>query len=244
MIERLETAMVGDIVARDFRAAAVFEAFGIDFCCGGRRSLSEACTTAAADPADVIHALDRLSLEAIEADDIARGPLEGLIDHIVTTHHAYVRTALPTIAAHLTKLHNAHGARHPELARIAVIFAELTSELTQHMVKEEQVLFPYVRDLAEHSAELCGRLISPFGSVENPIRMMEREHEHAGAAMRLIREMTNGYVAPHDGCTTYRVCMAELAQFERDLHRHVYLENNALFPRALGLENRSAGDNQ
>jgi regulator of cell morphogenesis and NO signaling len=243
MNERFETATVGDIVARDFRAAAVFESFGIDFCCGGRRLLSEACTKASADTTEVIDALHALSLSSGGQDDIARGPLDRLVDHIETTHHGYVRSALPIIAQRLAKLQDVHGARHPELARIGAVFAELASELTQHMLKEERVLFPYVRDLAENAQERCGRLISPFGSVENPIRMMEREHEHAGDAMRVIRELTNRYTAPEDGCTTYRVCMAELADFERDLHRHVYLENNILFPRAIALENRSAGDN-
>src|SRR5262245_44337018 len=143
MIERFESATVGDIVAADFRAAAVLEGFGIDFCCGGRRSLSEACRSALIDPARVVHALDALPQSTGGADDVAGWPLERLIDHIVTTHHAYLREALPAIARHLAKLCEVHGERHPELARIADVFEALAVELSQHMLKEEQVLFPY-----------------------------------------------------------------------------------------------------
>ena len=232
-------ATVGDIVAADYRTAGVFEQFGIDFCCGGRRSLDEACRTASADPTDVVRALTALPPHRVDDDDVMRWPVDRLIDHIVTVHHAYVRSALPRIAGYLAKLQEAHGARHPELARVAPTFDQVSADLEQHMLKEEQVLFPYVRDLAEHAEEPCGALPSPFGTVLNPIRMMEREHRAAADELGTIRELTNGYTAPEDGCTTYAVCMAELARFEQDLHRHVHLENNVLFPKAVQLEMRS-----
>jgi regulator of cell morphogenesis and NO signaling len=242
MSERAMTATVGEIVAKDFRAAGVFEQFGIDFCCGGRRSVADACRSAAVDPAVVIDALDALPSTADESDDVTRWPLDRLIDRIVSTHHAYIRSASPMIARYLTKLQEVHGARHPELHRIAGIFEQLSEDLGQHLLKEEQVLFPYVRDLAEHAEEACGVLRSPFGTVENPIRMMEREHREAADELRIIRELTNGYTAPADGCTTYAVCMKEIERFERDLHQHVHLENNVLFPRAVALEARSWPD--
>jgi len=232
-------ATVGDIVAADYRTAGVFEQFGIDFCCGGRRSLDEACRTASADPTDVVRALTALPPHRVDDDDVMRWPVDRLIDHIVTVHHAYVRSALPRIAGYLAKLQEAHGARHPELARVVSTFDQVSADLEQHMLKEEQVLFPYVCDLAEHAAETCGTLQSPFGTVQNPIRMMEREHRAAADELGAIRELTNGYTAPADGCTTYGVCMAELARFEQDLHRHVHLENNVLFPKAVQLEMRS-----
>jgi regulator of cell morphogenesis and NO signaling len=237
MNERLERATVGEIVATDFRAAAIFEGFGIDFCCGGRRSLVEACRTADADPAVVLRAIDALPQAADAETDVTRWPLDRLIDHIVETHHTYVRQALPAIARHLAKLQEVHGERHPELAPIARVFDEVSDELSQHMLKEEQVLFPYVRELAGQQGERFGGMMSPFGTVENPIRMMEREHREAADALRIIRELTHEYVAPDDGCRTYSVCMAELSEFERDLHHHVHLENNVLFPRAVALEN-------
>ena len=235
MQERFEHATVGEIVATDFRTAGVFEQFGIDFCCGGRRSLDDACREAAADPAIVIRALDALPPTRAD-DDVTRWSLDRLIDHIVRVHHSYVRSALPAIGRHLTKLQGVHGARHPELARIATAFERLSIDLEQHMAKEEQVLFPYVRDLAATSAHASRAALSPFGTVENPIRMMEREHREAADEMRLIRELTNGYTPPADGCATYTVCMTELSQFERDLHRHVHLENNVVFPMAVELE--------
>lgn len=235
MNERLEHTTVGDIVAGDFRTAAVFERFGIDFCCGGRRDFIDACREAAVDPRTVRRALDALPPEADACGDVAPMPLDELIDHIVATHHAYVRSALPVIAHYLDKLVNVHGGRHTELARIRAVFHELRADFEQHLIKEEQVLFPYVRDLATTSRP-CGVSRSPFGSVENPIRMLEREHLVAGDEMRAIRELTHGYEVPADGCRTYEVCMAELSWFEHDLHRHVHLENNVLFPRAIQLE--------
>jgi regulator of cell morphogenesis and NO signaling len=241
MNERFEDATVGDVVAADFRAAAVFERFGIDFCCGGRRSIADACRAAAADPATVISALEALPPVTTADDDVTRWPVDRLIDHILVAHHAYVRTALPTIGRYLVKLNEVHGARHPELARIATIFEEVSGGLEQHMFKEEQILFPYICDLGQRAGQACGVAMSPFGTVENPIRMMEREHREAADELRMIRELTNGYTPPADGCATYQVCMAELDRFERDLHRHVHLENNVLFPKAVELEKQSVG---
>jgi regulator of cell morphogenesis and NO signaling len=168
----------------------------------------------------------------VDGEDAARWPLDRLADHIVTAHHGYVRGALPRISTYLTKLVQVHGARHPELATIAGHFQTVGAELLQHMMKEERVLFPYIRELATAPRPEP----SPFGSVENPIRMMEREHEEAGALVNEIRTLSSNYTPPADGCATYRVCLEELAHFERDLHRHVHLENNVLFPRAVEVE--------
>jgi regulator of cell morphogenesis and NO signaling len=241
MPEHLAARTVGQLVADDFRAAAVFEQFAIDFCCSGRRTLDEACRGAAADLATVVHALAALPPAVESGDDVARWPIPRLIDVIVSTHHAYVRTAMPAITRNLAKLVEVHGSRHPELPRVAAYFQQVVADLSQHMIKEEQVLFPYVRDLGEAGDPAWGRTQSPFGTVANPIRMMEREHQEVGDALRLIRELTRGYAAPDDGCTTYAITMAELLQFERDLHRHVHLENNVLFPAALRIEGRLCG---
>jgi regulator of cell morphogenesis and NO signaling len=230
-MNQLSERALGDIVAEDWRAAAVFDQFGIDFCCGGRRSVAAACQTAGIDAAAVEQALEQL--HAVDAsDEVSQWPITRLIDHIVTTHHDYVRGAVPRIAGYLAKLTSVHGARHPELAQVAAEFDVLGADLLQHMRKEEHVLFPYVRELEGQARPAP----SPFGTVENPIRMMEREHEEAGTQLRELRRLTGDYTAPADGCATYRVCFEELAHFERDLHRHVHLENNVLFPRAVQLE--------
>jgi regulator of cell morphogenesis and NO signaling len=232
MNESLQQITVGDIVARDFRAAAVFDRFGVDFCCGGAQSLTDACRAASVDPAEVERALEALSPS--KRDDDHGESLASLIDHIVSTHHAYVRSVLPIIATHLKKLIDVHGARHSELVRVAETFNHMGAGLLQHMSKEERVLFPYIRELEMTAGKVSGP--SPFGTVAYPIRMMEREHREAGDELRVIRGLTHGYVRPDDGCATYEVCLAELEQFEADLHRHVHLENNVLFPRALELE--------
>jgi regulator of cell morphogenesis and NO signaling len=236
MSDRVSTMTVGEMVAADFRTAAIFERFGIDFCCGGRRDLKDACRTAAADPVDVVCAIEALAPSADNDVDVAQWSLDRLIDHIVSTHHGYVRSSMPIIQRYLARLTEAHGAPHAELTRVAKCFDTLARDLGQHMIKEEQVLFPYVRELA--ATAMDGRhLPSPFGTVENPIRMMEREHREAADQLRLIAGLTNGYVAPADGCATYRICMAELERFEHDLYKHVHLENNILFPKAVALEN-------
>jgi regulator of cell morphogenesis and NO signaling len=240
MDRQIATETVGDIVAADFRTAAIFERFGIDFCCGGRRSLSDACRTAAADPDEVIRALAEMPLAADGDGQFAQWGVGDLIDHIVLTHHAYVRATIPTIQRYLAKLVAVHGTRHPELQRIAASFEQIASELVQHMFKEEQILFPYMRDVAESAKHTCGAIVSPFGTVANPIRMMEREHQEAADGLRTIRALTRNYTPPSDGCTTYAVCMNELHRFEEDLHRHVHLENNVLFPKALELEGHGA----
>jgi len=237
MSETHANTTVGDIVASDFRAAGVFERYGIDFCCGGRQSLGEACRAADANPEAVIRDLEALPAVAGKDDDMTTWPVTSLIEYIESTHHAYVREAIPRITGFLEKLVEVHGARHPELAFTEAAFRHLAVDLVQHMRKEEQVLFPFIRDLDDHQkSHLCSTLMSPFGSVENPIRMMEHEHREAGDELATIRELTGGFVTPADGCTTYRVCMSELRAFERDLHRHVHVENNILFPKAVALE--------
>jgi len=238
MNDSFEKTTIGDIVASDFRTAGVFEAFGIDFCCGGRQSIAEACESAAIDRGMLERALRALPPATEHGDgDMTQWSPERLIDHIVTTHHAYVRSASPEIGRYLAKLVEVHGQRHSELARIAASFDQMSRDLHQHMMKEERVLFPYIRELATAGRRAPAE--SPFGSVENPIRMMEREHRDAGDELRVIRELADDYVPPADACATYRVCFAQLAAFEQDLHRHVHLENNVLFPRAIELERGS-----
>ena len=238
MGERFDGLTLGDIVALDYRAAGIFEHFGIDFCCGGRRFLAEACAVAAADPEAVGQALDGLPAYLALDEDVRDWPLGRLVDHIVSTHHQYVRAALPAAARDLATSIAAQGERHPELRRVAALVDELTRELFQHMTKEEQVLFPYVRGLdADGDADVARPC--PFGTVDNPIRMMEREHVEAGQVMRTVRDLTSGYRPPSDASPVYAAALRTLEAFERDLHLHIHLENNILFPRAKERERAS-----
>jgi regulator of cell morphogenesis and NO signaling len=223
---------VGEIVAEDFRAAAAFQQAGIDFCCGGRRSLDQACAERGLALDDMLNAIGRSCGQADAAPRFMEWEADAIAGFIVGTHHAYTRRALPVLTAYTTKLAAVHGGRHPELHEIAQLVQRVSAEMTAHMAKEEQVLFPYIAVIAE--ASRLGRTLprAQFGPIENPIRMMEHEHESAGAAVARIRQLTSGYTVPSDGCTTYRVCFEELAAFERDLHAHVHLENNVLFPKA------------
>ena len=228
---------LGDIVAADYRAAGVFDRFGLDFCCGGKRAFGEACTTARLDPGAVAAELAKVSATS-RRDDLPDDswPVDELAQYIVRRHHSYVRQQLPVINGHLAKLAAVHGERHPELQQIAAHFAELSRELQSHMMKEERVLFPYVQQLVA-SAEFALELpMGTFGSVSNPIRMMEAEHRYAGDELGVIRGLSSNYSVPSDGCQTYRVCYEELAAFDADLRQHIHLENNILFPHAVILE--------
>jgi regulator of cell morphogenesis and NO signaling len=241
-MENMTTATINDIVTKDFRTAAIFEKHSLDFCCGGGKTIAEACREKAVD-ADLV--LDELKL-------LIRGPqaggdlfavmeLDALVDHIVATHHAYVRSALPAILKHTRKVADVHGARHSEVVAIADLFNAVAAELSQHMIKEEQILFPYIKSLVAAKRGTSPALRPPFGSIENPIRMMELEHQSAGNGLYDIRALSFSYAPPEDACTTYKVSYLELDQFERDLHTHVHLENNILFPKAIKLEKELFG---
>ena len=245
MAKPLKSATVGEIVAADYRAATIMERFGIDFCCGGWLPLADACARASADQTEVQRALDALPKQnTVEADlaDVARWPLDRLIDHIVGTHHRHVRQVVPVIAQHLAIIREQHGGRHRELACIADSFDQMSADLERHMLKEERILFPYVNELTRFEREGHPANQSPFGTIVNPILMLEREHRDASHHLHVIRELTDDYTTPADGCATYRTCMAELDDFERDFHRHIHLENNLLFPRAVALEGKQPDD--
>ena len=227
---------VRDVVAGDHRAATVFEKHGIDYCCGGARPIGAACREAGVAAETVLAELAGLAAAGAADQDYASWDPAALVDHIVSTHHAYVRNAIPTILAHTAKVAGKHGERHAELGEVARLFEGVAEEMTQHMMKEEHILFPYIKVLARQDASGCPAAPSPFGTVKNPIRMMEIEHENAGHAMRKIRELTGGFAPPADACVTYTATLAELDEFERDLHQHVHLENNILFPRAVEME--------
>jgi regulator of cell morphogenesis and NO signaling len=236
-MNNLRTLTIKEIVTQDFRTAAVFEKYSLDFCCGGSKTIDQACSEKAIDAAPVFD--DLLSHSSLPADSPFPGMgLSALIDHIVRKHHGYVRESIPALLAHTRKVATVHGQRHSEVIRIADLFQMVAQELQGHMMKEEQVLFPYIAALEAAEKTNARPPRSPFGSARNPIRMMEAEHESAGNALYEIRSLSTGYTPPEDACTTYRVSYLELQQFELDLHTHVHLENNILFPRAIALEEK------
>jgi regulator of cell morphogenesis and NO signaling len=216
----------------------VFERYGIDYCCHGKTSLSDACRERGIDPD---HVLDELQRGRSRGGPLARdwhhARLAELCDHIECTHHAYLREELPRLAEQIDKVIAAHVDRHPELQGVRRTFQELRAELEPHMMKEERVLFPAVRAL-ERSAGLPA---FPFGTLRNPIRVMEDEHDVASQALSRLRQLTNDYRPPDDACPTYRALMDRLARLEGDLHRHIHKENNILFPRAAQLEESLSG---
>jgi regulator of cell morphogenesis and NO signaling len=228
---------VKSMVLDDFRTASVFEKHSIDFCCNGNKPLDAACAEKGLDPEQVLREIEAMKSGADDNNQgFAQLSLDALIDHIVTTHHAYVRLAIPALLIHTAKVASVHGQNHPELLTIAEKFKAVADELTNHMMKEERILFPYIKSLANAQKNGTSLPTPPFGSVVNPIRMMEAEHQSAGDALYYIREASNGYTVPADGCTTFKVTYQELEQFEMDLHQHVHLENNILFPKAIELE--------
>ncbi len=229
---------VGELVTENYRFAAVFRQFGVDFCCGGKKTLGEVCASGGVDRKALQQALQKVvSLQDAEAQpDVRNWPLDLLADYIVRIHHSYVRKNLPPLLEFTSKLAEVHGKAHPELVEIATLVQALAAELQPHMVKEEQVLFPYLKALVAVAEGNRDVSLPALGSVENPIRVMESEHEAAGEIIKRIRRLSNQFTVPQDACNTYRVTYRLLEAFESDLFRHIHLENNVLFPKAVELE--------
>lgn len=233
------TKTVREVAVENVAATRIFEKFGIDYCCGGSQSLDQACEKANI-PLDQV--LDELEL----AEETARSaqqmrdwngePLSELIAHIKATHHKYTREETARLTALLQKVCSVHGKNHAELYKIREVFAGLTQELLTHLMKEEMVLFPYIERMEEARIQKEPVLPGPFGTVQNPVAMMEHEHDSAGAALRSIRKASGDYAPPADACVSYQTLYKALAAFEADLHQHIHLENNILFPRAIEME--------
>jgi regulator of cell morphogenesis and NO signaling len=236
-MENLRNKSVGELVKLDFRAADVFSSYGIDFCCGGKISVAEACVSSGCDEQKVISDLEALQHQAgSAAHDFDSWKIDFLSDYIINTHHQYVTKTIPQILPLAQKVAEVHGAHHSEVVVIYDLFQQLANELLMHMQKEEMVLFPYIKKLV--AAESAGSCNDPscFGTIASPISVMEQEHETAGIILKQLYRLSDGYSAPEDACNTYRVLYGKLKEFEDDLHRHIHLENNILFPKAIELE--------
>ncbi len=221
---------IGGIVANDFRAAALFKNVGIDFCCGGNKSLSVACKEKGTDLSALAQQIDALAQTPVSgAMNFKEWELGFLSDFIMNTHHKFVLKTLPELVFYTQKIANVHGDHHAELIEVASLFTKINEELLQHLKNEEEVLFPAIKEAEKNaSSEVKTTIVSE-------ITRMQGEHEFAGGAMDKINVLTNNYFIPDDACNTYRVSLKLLEQFEDDLHIHVHLENNILYPKALKL---------
>lgn len=228
---------IGELVAKDYRKAQVFKKFGIDFCCGGKKTLSEVCNKKGIDIHRVEDELKNVDQQSQRTgDNYQNWELDFTCDYIINTHHNYVRESIPFLSEISQKVARVHGEHHPELVKVAEVFAGIAADLSMHLMKEENILFPYIKEMV--LAKKTGMPLpqAQFGQVANPITVMEQEHEGAGEDLSEIRELTNNYDVPADACTSYRILFKKLEEFEDDLHQHVHMENNILFPKAIELE--------
>jgi len=235
----LENPTIGEFVAADFRTAAVFSKYGIDFCCKGNRSLAEVCTKKGLNAHLIQEEIDAVMESNADIGGLyISWPIDLLIDYIEKTHHRYVEEKSVSLLFFLDKLCKVHGERHPELIEIATHFRICAGELAQHMKKEELILFPFIKKMHNALSNQTDIDQPHFGTVDNPIAMMQEEHENEGERFRLIAELSNNYTPPADACQTYRVTFAMLQEFEQDLHKHIHLENNIVFPKAKAMEEK------
>lgn len=236
-METLEKKTIGEFVAQDFRTAAIFSKYGIDFCCKGNRTIDEVCEKKEIGSDELLDQLNTvLATKGDSGIDFKSWPLDLLADYIEKTHHRYVEEKTPVLLQFLNKLEKVHGANHPELLEINALFKGCAGELAQHMKKEELILFPFIKKMVKATINHEAIQEPGFGTIKNPIAMMMQEHENEGDRFVKIVSLTNNYTPPADACNTYRVTFAMLEEFEQDLHKHIHLENNILFPKAIVLE--------
>jgi len=235
VVADLANQTLAEIVTENIRSAIVFEEFGLDFCCKGKRLLSKACADKNVEVEKVVNSLNELNTnnDSVNVND---WELDFLADYIINNHHQYVRRMIPVISLHADKVAAVHGQNHPEMIEISDLFLAVREELEGHMMKEERILFPYIKQL--YNAKKNNEQIAPppFGTIQNPITLMEAEHESAGNAMYSIRGLSENFKAPADACNTFKALYSELKEFEEDLHKHIHLENNILFPKSIELE--------
>ena len=236
-IQKDSEKQIGQFVAEDYRTAAVFSKYKIDFCCNGNRTIQEACEKKGIDSNDLLDELQSvLSNKGEQSIDYKSWPLDLLADYIEKKHHRYVEEKIPVLRQFLDKLCRVHGERHPELLKINQLFTASAGELAAHMKKEELILFPFVKKMVSATLNTATVAAPQFGTVMNPIEVMMQEHDNEGERFREIAALTDNYNPPADACNTYRVTFAMLEEFEKDLHLHIHLENNILFPKAIKLE--------
>ncbi len=240
-MEITEQSIIGEIVAKNYRTASIFKEYQIDFCCNGNRTIQAACTEKDLRSDVLIEKLEASLQNTRHSEiDFSTWPLDLVVDYIEKKHHRYVTDKILEIRPYLQKIVAVHGSQHPELNEIETLFHQSADDLTIHMKKEELILFPYIRKMSVNPTNTAQ---PPFGSVKNPIAMMHHDHDEEGERFRKISQLSQNYTPPANACNTYKTTFALLQEFEDDLHRHIHLENNILFPKAIELENRLANPN-
>lgn len=230
---------LGQIAANDLRKAQVFKKYGLDFCCGGKKTVRQACAEKGLDITEIEEELKRAgNMPASRPLPYSEWSPDFLADYIVNTHHSYVRKSLPDIMAYAKKVMKVHGKIHPELITIHQLLEDVNTELMLHMIKEEKVLFPYIKQLVASTKDSLPMYAAQFETVQVPINLMEMEHELVGGNLAKIRELSVNYNLPEDACASYSLLYRMLDEFEDDLHLHIHLENNILFPNAVELEKK------
>ena len=228
---------IGEIVTKNFSTSAIFEKFGLDFCCNGNVNFSEACLKKGVEDSAVTTELKNIFSAGNQSrESFDKWDLDILADYIVLHHHSYVQEKIPVITEFGQRVLNAHSSNHPEVIPICRLFEQVKNELEGHMFKEEKILFPRIKQMAEAKRNNVTLPAAHFGTIANPIRMMEAEHISAGDALHEIQRLSNNHLPPEDACNTFKAFYFELQAFENDLHKHIHLENNILFPKSIKLE--------
>jgi len=233
------TRTVRDIALEQPQATRVFEKLKIDYCCGGDKTVGEACASAGVEIASLERMLDESRQSDFEVNvsiDFQKLTLRELINHILDKHHVYTKDEMLRLEPLMAKVISVHGGNHSELNEMGALFQQVCADLKPHMFKEEQILFPYVLEMERSVLENSPAPFAPFGTVKNPVRMMMLEHDTVGDLLRELRALSSNYVVPADSCISYQTLYQAMETFEQDLHQHIHLENNILFPRAVELE--------
>lgn len=239
MMNNLTTKTVREIALEMPLTTKVFENYKIDYCCGGHRNFSEACEIAGVETENVLREISECLKTSDESElaKIQEASLKDLIEHIENTHHVFTRDEIKNLVPLMIKVANKHGEHNPQLFVLEEFFTELCADLAPHLMKEEQILFPYITQLENYKNGNNFVSMPCFGSVRNPVGMMMREHDTAGDILRKMREVSNNYKLPEGACPSFTALYTRIEALEKDLHQHIHLENNVLFPRAMALEN-------
>lgn len=233
-----EDKTVAEVVTENIKTAHIFKKYGIDFCCGGGISIEKACSKNDVDYSILEAELKNIDVNVSRATNYDAWELDFLIDHIINVHHTYVLESIPLILQYANKVAKVHGHHYKEVVEISNLFTEVAQELSSHLQKEEVILFPYVKELVKAERANVKPLAPHFGAVNNPIQMMEEEHETAGDIFKVISKLSNNFTPPKEACNTFKALYSKLEEFEQDLHQHIHLENNILFPKSIKLEKK------